>query len=78
MFVRPLDLCDMVTSNQDALPLGFQGSHTGGLSLPNQGASPSMHPPGGLNSSISGHPGSPSMGIGNNLASPSSQLTNSR
>ena len=76
-FYRPLDLCDIAASDQDAMPLGFQSPHTGGLSLPNQGASPSMHPS-GLSSSIQGHPGSPSLSIGNNLASQSSQFTNSR
>lgn len=78
VILTPLDLCDIAASNQDTIPLGFQGAHAGGLSLPNQGASPSMHPPGGLNPSIPGLPGSPGMVIGNNLASQSSQFANSR
>ncbi|CAO2824521.1 unnamed protein product [Amaranthus hypochondriacus] len=77
VILTPLDLCDIAASDQDAMPLGFQSPHTGGLSLPNQGASPSMHPP-GLSSSIQGHPGSPSLSIGKNLASQSSQFSNSR
>ncbi|XP_019106451.2 chromatin modification-related protein EAF1 B isoform X3 [Beta vulgaris subsp. vulgaris] len=76
VILTPLDLCDIAASNQD-VSLGFQSQHAGGLSLPSQGA-PSMHPPGGLNSSIQGLPGSPSMGIGNNLTSQSSQFSNSR
>ncbi|XP_057534806.1 chromatin modification-related protein EAF1 B-like isoform X2 [Amaranthus tricolor] len=78
VILTPHDLCDIAVSNQDVMPLGFQGPHTGGFTLPNQGASPSMHPQSGLNSSIQGLPGSPSMGLGNNLTSQSSQFANSR
>ncbi|XP_021763469.1 chromatin modification-related protein EAF1 B-like [Chenopodium quinoa] len=77
VILTPLDLCDIAASNQDTIPLGFQGSHAGGLTLPNQGASPSMHPSSGLYTSISGLPGSPSMGINNNMAS-QTQFSNSR
>ncbi|XP_021854031.2 chromatin modification-related protein EAF1 B [Spinacia oleracea] len=77
VILTPLDLCDIAPSNQD-VPLGFQGSHAGGLAMPTQGPSPSIYPSGGLNSSIPCLPGSPSMGSVNNLASQSSQFTNAR
>ncbi|KAK9726544.1 hypothetical protein RND81_05G222400 [Saponaria officinalis] len=76
--LTPLDLCDTATSNHDPLAIASQSSHSGGSSLPNQSNILPIHSPSGLNSPIQGFQGSPSMGIGNNLASPPSQLPSSR
>ncbi|KAL9228318.1 hypothetical protein vseg_003911 [Gypsophila vaccaria] len=76
--LTPLDLCDIATSNHDPLSIASPSSHAGGFSLPNQSNIPSVHAPGGLNSPVQGLQGSPSMGVGNNLASPPSQFANSR
>ncbi|KAI4354359.1 hypothetical protein L6164_003229 [Bauhinia variegata] len=63
----PLELCDMNASTTDVLsPIGYQGSHAGGLVLSNQGSAPSIPPV--VNSSLQGSSG---MVLGNNLPSPS-------
>ncbi|KAI4356403.1 hypothetical protein L6164_000428 [Bauhinia variegata] len=66
--LTPLDLCDINAQTPDVLPsIGYQGSHTGGLALSNQGSVPSV-----VNSSL---PGSSGMVLGNNLPSPSGPIT---
>ncbi|KAF7845563.1 chromatin modification-related protein EAF1 B-like isoform X1 [Senna tora] len=69
-FLTPLDLCDINAPAPDAL--GYQGSHAGGLVLPNQGSVPSVLPTSGVNPSL---PGSSGMVLGNNLPSPSGPAT---
>lgn len=64
---RPLDLCEAEEINPDVPALGYQSSHPGGMTLPNQGFVPSMLPTSGVNSSL---PGSSSgMVLGHNLSS---------
>ncbi|XP_062203024.1 chromatin modification-related protein EAF1 B-like isoform X2 [Phragmites australis] len=72
----PLDLCDAVPSNSDALSIGYPGSHTSGLALPNNHGSigPAL-PASNVNSRL---PGSPGMVLGNNLPSPSTLNAPSR
>ncbi|GMI66377.1 hypothetical protein like AT3G24880 [Hibiscus trionum] len=69
--LTPLDLCDGTASSQDVLPLGYQASHTSGLAISNQGATGSLPPASGANSSLQGSSG---MVLGSNLASPSTPL----
>lgn len=76
--LTPLVLCDDVSSSQEVLPLGYQGPHAGGLALSNQGTIPPMHASSGLNTTLQGLQGSPGMGVGNSLASPSSQFNGPR
>ncbi|KAL9239119.1 hypothetical protein vseg_013469 [Gypsophila vaccaria] len=76
--LTPLDLCDTALSNQDSLPIGSQGPHAGGMTLPSQSSMPLMNPPSGLNPQLQSLQGSPSMGIGANLASPPCQFTSAR
>ncbi|KAJ8436097.1 hypothetical protein Cgig2_011919 [Carnegiea gigantea] len=76
--LTPLDLCDVASSSQEVLPLGYQGPHAGGLALSNQGTIPPMHASSGLNTTLQGLQGSPGMGIGNSLAAPSSQFNGPR
>ncbi|KAK7389407.1 hypothetical protein VNO78_24425 [Psophocarpus tetragonolobus] len=65
--LTPLDLCEAEETNPDVPALGYQGSHPGGLTLPNQGSVPSMLPTSGVNSSL---PASSSgMVLGHNLSS---------
>ncbi|XP_028207298.1 chromatin modification-related protein EAF1 B-like isoform X3 [Glycine soja] len=65
--LTPLDLCEAEEINPDVPALGYQSSHPGGLTLPNQGFVPSMLPTSGVNSSL---PGSSSgMVLGHNLSS---------
>ncbi|KAK3164611.1 hypothetical protein QOZ80_1AG0021830 [Eleusine coracana subsp. coracana] len=72
----PLDLCDAVPPNSDALSIGYPGSHTSGLALPNNHGSvgPGL-PTSNVNSRL---PGSPGMVLGGNLPSPSSLNAPSR
>ncbi|KAF3435970.1 hypothetical protein FNV43_RR23062 [Rhamnella rubrinervis] len=67
-FLTPLDLCDATASSPDVHPIGYQGSHTSGIALSNQGAVASLLPS-GANSSLQGSSG---MVLGGNLSSPSS------
>lgn len=62
--LTPLDLCD--ATGPDMLPLGYQGSHPGGLAVANQGPVTQMHPTSGASSSLQG---SPNMMLGNNFSS---------
>lgn len=62
----PLDLCDATTPNSDILPLGYQGPHTTGLTMANQGSMAPMLNTSAANSSV---PGSSNMIIGNNFSS---------
>ncbi|CAJ1949473.1 unnamed protein product [Sphenostylis stenocarpa] len=64
----PLDLCEAEETNPDVPVLGYQGSHPGGLTLPNQGSVQSMLPTSGVNSSL---PVSSGMLLGQNLSSSS-------
>ncbi|KAL2319251.1 hypothetical protein Fmac_028220 [Flemingia macrophylla] len=64
--LTPLDLCEAEETNIDVPALGYQGSHAGGLTLPNQGSVSSTLPTSGVNSSL---PGSSGMVLGHNLAS---------
>lgn len=73
--LTPLEFCDAAASNQDVVPLGYQGTHADGLPLSNQSTVSPMHSPGGVNSPLQGPS---SMGVGNNLASLSSQFNSPR
>lgn len=66
--LTPLDLCDATAPSPDVLPLGFQGAHTSGLPITNQGGVASMLPASGANSSL---PGSSTVVLGSNFPSPS-------
>ncbi|XP_057965746.1 chromatin modification-related protein EAF1 A-like isoform X2 [Malania oleifera] len=72
--LTPLDLIDAATSNPDVLSLGYQGSHTSGLPISNQGSVASILPASGANSSLQGSSG---MILGSNLSSPSAPLNGS-
>lgn len=66
-FYRPLDLCDG-PSNSDTLSIGYPGSHTSGLALPNNhGSIGSTLPTSNVNSRL---PGSPGMVLGSNSTLP--------
>ncbi|KAK7286817.1 hypothetical protein RJT34_22080 [Clitoria ternatea] len=69
--LTPLDLCDTNASNSDVLALGYQGSHAGGLALPNQGSVPPMPPTSGVNSSL---PGPFGIVLSNNMSSSSGPI----
>ncbi|XP_029127564.1 chromatin modification-related protein EAF1 B isoform X2 [Cajanus cajan] len=69
--LTPLDLCEAEQTNPDVTALGYQGSHAGGLTLPNQGSVPSMLPTSGVNSSLAGSSG---MVLGHNLSSSSGPI----
>lgn len=69
--LTPLDLCDTSTSNSDAVSLGYQGSHTSGLAVANQGPTPTGHAITGPNHNVQG---SAPMGLDNSLPSQSSAL----
>ncbi|CAL4966654.1 unnamed protein product [Urochloa decumbens] len=67
VLLMPLDLCDG-PSNSDTLSIGYQGSHTSSLALPNNHGSivPTL-PTSNVNSRL---PGSPGMVLGSNLPLP--------
>ncbi|KAM1234258.1 hypothetical protein ACFX13_003938 [Malus domestica] len=67
--LTPLDLCDTTSSSSDVL--GYQGSHSSGLAMSNQGGMASLLPS-GANVSIQGSSG---MVLGSNLPSPSGSLS---
>ncbi|CAI8612409.1 unnamed protein product [Vicia faba] len=69
--LTPLDLCDTNVTSPDVLSLGYQGSHAGGLALPNHSSVPSVLPSTGLSSS---NPPPSGMSLGNNLSSPSGSM----
>ncbi|KAL3604721.1 hypothetical protein D5086_005580 [Populus alba] len=69
--LTPLDLCDSSASNQDVLPIVYQGSHASNLVMPNQGAVASTLPTSGASSSLQGSSG---VVLGNNSPSPSGPL----
>ena len=69
--LTPLDLCDTNVTSPGVLSLGYQGSHAGGLALPNHSSVPSVLPSTGLSSS---NPQPSGMGLGNNLSSPSGPM----
>ncbi|CAA0815199.1 Chromatin modification-related protein EAF1 A [Striga hermonthica] len=69
----PLDLCDFIAEN-DILPLGHQGPHSGGLTIPNQGTVTPMSPASGFTSSLQGYP---SLIVGSNFPSSPSSLNSS-
>ncbi|EEC82989.1 hypothetical protein OsI_28025 [Oryza sativa Indica Group] len=73
VILMPLDLCDAMTPNPDALSIGYSGSHASGLMLPNHPSSigPTL-PTGNMNTRL---PGSPGMVLGNTLPSPSTPNT---
>jgi hypothetical protein len=75
-FNRPLDLCDTITSSPDILPVGYPGSHTNVLTLPNHHGSlgPTL-PTSNMNARL---PGSPGMVLGSSLPSPSTLNAPSR
>ncbi|XP_062180648.1 chromatin modification-related protein EAF1 B-like isoform X2 [Phragmites australis] len=73
--LTPLDLCDEISPNLDAITPGsvYPGSQTNGLTLPNhQGSVGPTTPISNLNSRL---PGSPGMVLGSNLPSPSTLNT---
>ncbi|GER41181.1 helicase/SANT-associated, partial [Striga asiatica] len=72
--LTPLDLCDSTIAGNDMLPLGYQGPHSSGLAIPNQGIVTPMHSASGPTSSLQG---SPSMIAGSNFSSSSSSLNSS-
>ncbi|XP_004514270.1 chromatin modification-related protein EAF1 B-like isoform X2 [Cicer arietinum] len=69
--LTPLDLCETNATSPDVLSLGYQGSHAGGLPLPNHGSVPSALPSSGLSSS---NPPPSGMSLGNNLSSSSGPM----
>ncbi|KAM5563088.1 hypothetical protein ABKV19_018000 [Rosa sericea] len=69
--LTPLDLCDATSSSPDVLSTAYQGSHTSGLPMANQGAMASLLPS-GSNASLQGTSG---MVLGSNLSSPSGPLS---
>ncbi|XP_062232326.1 chromatin modification-related protein EAF1 B-like [Phragmites australis] len=71
--LTPLDLCDAISPNLDAITPGsvYPGSHTNGLTLPNHQGSVGPTTT-NLNSRL---PGSPGMILGSNLPSPSTLKT---
>uniref|UniRef100_A0ACD5VRC9 Uncharacterized protein n=1 Tax=Avena sativa TaxID=4498 RepID=A0ACD5VRC9_AVESA len=73
--LTPLDLCDTITSSQDALPVGYPG-HTNVLTLPNHHGSPGPTlPTSNMNARL---PGSPGLVLGSSLPSPSTLNAPSR
>ncbi|CAN6173421.1 unnamed protein product [Urochloa humidicola] len=67
VLLTPLDLCDG-PSNSDTLSIGYQGSHTSSLALPNNhGSIVSTLPTSNVNSRL---PGSPGMVLGSNSPLP--------
>ncbi|KAL0417464.1 UNVERIFIED_CONTAM: Chromatin modification-related protein EAF1 B [Sesamum radiatum] len=64
--LTPLDLCDAAISGPDMLSLGYQGPHSSGLAIPNQGTFTPMLPASGASSVLQG---SPNMMIGSNFSS---------
>ncbi|OVA15959.1 SANT/Myb domain [Macleaya cordata] len=69
--LTPLDLCDATTSSPDFPSLGYQGSHTSGLAMSNQGSVAPVLPTSGSSSMLQGSSG---MVLGNSLPSPSAAL----
>uniref|UniRef100_A0A5B6ZQG6 Chromatin modification-related protein EAF1 B-like n=1 Tax=Davidia involucrata TaxID=16924 RepID=A0A5B6ZQG6_DAVIN len=69
--LTPLDLCDATASSPDVHSLGYQGSHTSGLAISNQGTVACMLPASGANSSLQG---STSMVPGSHFSSPSGPI----
>ncbi|KAF9622932.1 hypothetical protein IFM89_035363 [Coptis chinensis] len=72
--LTPLDLCDTTTSSSDLAPLAYQGSHSSGLPISNQGPTPPVHPTSGANSMLQG---SAAIVHDNSLPSPSSAFNTS-
>ncbi|KAK9282032.1 hypothetical protein L1049_004944 [Liquidambar formosana] len=70
-FLTPLDFCDPSVSSPDVLSLGYQGPHTSGLAVSNQGNVASILPTSGVNSPVQGSSG---VVLGSNLTSPSGPL----
>ena len=64
----------MAAASPDVFSLNCQSPHSSGLPLANQAIGQSMIPSSGINSLLQGSPG---MGLGSNLASPSAQLNSS-
>ncbi|XP_042975984.1 chromatin modification-related protein EAF1 B-like isoform X1 [Carya illinoinensis] len=69
--LTPTDLCDAMTSSQDGISIGYQGSHTSGLAISSQGTVASILPTSGANSALQG---SSSVVLGSNLSCPSVTL----
>ncbi|KAK4440472.1 Chromatin modification-related protein EAF1 A [Sesamum alatum] len=72
--LTPLDLCDPAISGPDILSLGYQGPHSSGLAIPNQGTLTPMLPASGASSVLQG---SPNMMIGSNFSSSPGPLSSS-
>ncbi|KAL6881980.1 hypothetical protein ACP4OV_011452 [Aristida adscensionis] len=74
--LTPLDLCDAIPSNSDALSISYPGSHTSGLVLSNNHGSigPTL-PASNVNSRL---PGPPGIVLGSNLPTPSTLNAPSR
>ncbi|KAL0459908.1 UNVERIFIED_CONTAM: Chromatin modification-related protein EAF1 A, partial [Sesamum latifolium] len=72
--LTPLDLCDAAISGPDMLSLGYQGPHSSGLAIPNQGTFTPMLPASGASSVLQG---SPNMMIGSNFSSSPGPLNSS-
>ncbi|KAL6618658.1 hypothetical protein ACP70R_033797 [Stipagrostis hirtigluma subsp. patula] len=73
--LTPLDLCDAMSPNLDAITPGsmYPGSHSSALTLPNhQGSVGPTTPTSNMNSRL---PGSPGIVLGSNLSSPSTLST---
>ncbi|KAL2540751.1 Chromatin modification-related protein EAF1 A [Abeliophyllum distichum] len=66
-FLTPLDLCDATTSSSDMLSLGYQGPHSSGLTIPNQGNMAQMLPASGAGCAVQG---SSNIVNGNNFSPP--------
>ncbi|CAA3025882.1 chromatin modification-related EAF1 B-like isoform X1 [Olea europaea subsp. europaea] len=73
--LTPLDLCDITTSSSDLISLGYQGAHSSGLTIPNQGSMAQMLPPSGATCAVQG---SSNLVIGNNFLSPVPHSTSVR
>ncbi|XP_057781085.1 chromatin modification-related protein EAF1 B-like isoform X1 [Salvia miltiorrhiza] len=73
--LTPLDICDAPITGPDILPIGYQGPHTGGLAIANQGPVTAMHPASGAGSALQG---SPNMMLGNNFSSSPGSMRDAR
>ncbi|XP_011089675.1 chromatin modification-related protein EAF1 B-like isoform X1 [Sesamum indicum] len=72
--LTPLDLCDASIPGPDLLSLGYQGTHSGGLAIPNQSTMTPMYPASGACSALQG---SPNMMLGNSFSSSPGSLSSS-
>ncbi|KAF6177065.1 hypothetical protein GIB67_015940 [Kingdonia uniflora] len=70
--LTPHDLFDATTLSSDGISLGYQGSQSNGLTIPDQSSMAPALPTSGANSILQGSSG---MGLGNSFTSPSTALS---